>query len=271
MTSSPHADGHTGAPDAWAGLRRWTAARVALGRAGSSLSTADWLAFRWSHAMARDAVHEPMVVQALVDEIAARPWTAEAAIAVHSAAADRARYLLRPDLGRRLDDASAAALDAARPPNGFDLLFVVADGLSSAAAMRHALPLIDAFHALPGAADRRIAPIVVAGEARVALGDEIGERLGARLVAVLIGERPGLSSPDSLGVYLTHAPRVGRRDAERNCISNVRPDGLPPALAARRLAWLCGEALQRRLTGVGLKDGSDDADLGRIESQPMEP
>ncbi|WKB51276.1 ethanolamine ammonia-lyase subunit EutC [Eleftheria terrae] len=244
--------GEAVAPDPWAHWRGLTPARVALGRAGASLPTRELLAFGCAHAQARDAVHLPLDVPALAARIKA---LGPAVQRVRSAAPDRATYLLRPDLGRRLDTASAAALDALDPP-ACDLLLVVGDGLSSAAVERQAVPVIErVLQRCP--AGWRLGPVVLAEQARVALGDDIGQRLRARCVAVLIGERPGLSSPDSLGIYLTHAPRVGRTDAERNCLSNVRPEGLSHDEAARKLLWLAREALRLQLTGVGLKDLSD--------------
>jgi ethanolamine ammonia-lyase small subunit len=168
---------------------------------------------------------------------------------VKSQAPDRATYLRRPDLGRRLSE--EAILSETRNP----IALVVADGLSALAVERHAVPLIRALIAL---APQRwaAAPAAIALQGRVALGDAIGERLGAQLVVVLIGERPGLSSPDSLGAYLTFAPRVGRSDAERNCVSNIRPEGLGYEAAARRIDWIAAAALARGLTGVALKDES---------------
>jgi ethanolamine ammonia-lyase small subunit len=173
---------------------------------------------------------------------------------VHSAAPDREHYLRRPDLGRRLSDDSRAALESSgiEPP---EVVFVIADGLSAFAASKQSLPLLQAVVAR--LADWKIGPVVVARQARVALGDEIGETLRAKLVAMLIGERPGLSSPDSLGVYLTYAPKVGCSDAQRNCISNVRPEGLNYAAAAHKLHYLLTHARRLGLTGVGLKDESD--------------
>lgn len=240
--------------DPWSALRQHTPARVGLGRSGASLPTRELLAFGAAHAQARDAVHLPLDVEALCTRIERLGLPT---VRVRSAASDRATYLLRPDLGRRLDAASAAALDTLRPrAESCDLLLVVADGLSSAAIERQAVPLIDALlRQCPPA--WQIGPVVVATQARVALGDEIGERLGVPLVAVLIGERPGLSSPDSLGVYLTYAPRVGRSDAERNCLSNVREQGLTHDAAARKLWWLAQASRRLQLTGVELKDRSD--------------
>jgi ethanolamine ammonia-lyase small subunit len=189
-------------------------------------------------------------------------------LVVQSAAADRATYLLRPDLGRRLSPASAEALRNATPSDGYDLVLVVGDGLSSMAVQRHAAALVQAI-ATQAPADWTLGPVVVATQARVALGDEIGALLRARMVAVLIGERPGLSAPDGVGIYLTWQPQVGRHDAQRNCISNVRPEGLPIATAAARLWWLCREARRLGLTGVGLKDRSDVAVLDAQAQQPL--
>lgn len=238
----------------WDGLRRFTSARIALGRAGNGVPTAPLLAFDLAHAQARDAVRHPLDAAALHDALRVRGF---ASLDAHSAAPDRAHYLRRPDLGRRLSDDSRAALLRARDalPAAPEIVFVIADGLSALAASRHAMPLLtDTCARLDG---WRIGPVIVARQSRVALGDEIGELLGATLVAMLIGERPGLSSPDSLGVYLTYAPKVGRSDAERNCISNVRPEGLGYAAAAHKLHYLLAHARRLGLTGVGLKDHSD--------------
>lgn len=244
--------------DPWDDLRAYTAARLALGRAGSSMPTAELLRFGFAHAQARDAVHVQLDTQALADALAAEGLPT---LQVHSAAVDRASYLLRPDLGRRLDDASAQRLrDAAgpSPTAGCDLLLVIGDGLSSLAVERNAHAMVTAIRTgLP--AGWTLGPVVIAQQARVALADEAGALLGARLVAMLIGERPGLSSPDSLGLYLTWKPAVGRHDAERNCISNIRPEGLAPTAAAGRFWWLAQEARRLQLTGVQLKDRSDAA------------
>ncbi|AQQ29497.1 ethanolamine ammonia-lyase subunit EutC [Burkholderia cenocepacia] len=241
----------------WAQLKSFTNARIALGRAGNSLPTAPLLAFNLSHAQARDAVHQPLDADALRREIEAAGLLPT--LRVQSAAPDRDHYLRRPDLGRKLSDDSrgllagyGAALDDAP-----DVVFVVGDGLSAFAAAKQALPLLQAVRPRLDADGWRIGPVVVATQARVALGDEIGELLRAKVVAMLIGERPGLSSPDSLGVYLTWAPKVGCHDALRNCISNVRPEGLPHAAAAHKLHYLMTHARRLQLTGVGLKDDSD--------------
>ena len=258
MTHKPPAP-HGIAPDPWADLRAHTQARLALGRAGAALPTAELLRFGMAHAQARDAVHIPLDADALAAQLQALGCATRL---VRSAAPDRATYLLRPDLGRRLCNADAAVLRDMPAEGGapIDLLVVVADGLSSLAVARQAPPLVQAIRQ-QAPAGWHIGPVVIAQQARVALGDEVGSLLEARMVAVLIGERPGLSSPDSLGIYLTWHPQVGRSDAERNCISNVRPEGLEPAQAAARLWWLCGAARQLGLTGVGLKDRSDGLSL----------
>ncbi|MGU3538154.1 ethanolamine ammonia-lyase subunit EutC [Methylobacterium sp. A54F] len=246
------------APDPWIRLARLTPARIGLGRAGSGLPTREVLRFGLAHAQARDAVHTPMDAEAVARAIEDLGFET---LTVASKAPDRASYLRRPDWGRRLSEESLAALAARAggdtPDDAPDLALVVADGLSARAVHEGAAPLLAALQPHVAEAGWRVAPVAVAVQARVALGDGIGAALGARAVAVVIGERPGLSSPDSLGIYLTYAPRPGRSDAERNCISNVRAAGLPHAAAAARLAWLLTQALARGLTGVGLKDESD--------------
>jgi ethanolamine ammonia-lyase small subunit len=239
----------------WSVLRRHTPARIGLGRSGISQPTAPQLDFQLAHAQARDAVHRPLDHEAVDAAVRALGLPT---LTLHSAAADRHVYLQRPDLGRRLDEASTARLASFTADDRADLALVVADGLSALAIERHAAPFIAELQRVL-ARDWRWAPVVIVRQARVAIGDPIGEALGARLVVVLIGERPGLSSPDSMGVYVTWAPRAGRVDAERNCISNVRPEGLPLPVAAGRLAWLLGEARSRQLTGVELKDDSAPA------------
>ncbi len=230
--------------DPWTALRRHTAARIGLGRAGDSVPTERLLEFEVAHALARDAVHTPLDVDALAMQLGGLD-----VVEVRSAAPDRTTYLQRPDLGRRLDPECAALLDR----GGYDAAFVIADGLSARAVHDHAAATLRAVLArLDG---WRLAPVVIATQGRVAIGDEIGELLGAGLVAVLIGERPGLSAADSLGIYLTADPRVGRRDSERNCISNIHPPhGLGYTGAADTLVHLMTEARRLGITGVGLKD-----------------
>jgi ethanolamine ammonia-lyase small subunit len=219
-------------------LRAFTPARVALGRTGHSLPASELLRFQLDHARARDAVYE---------ELDPSPIPCEPVV-LRSAARDRATYLRRPDLGRKLSDDSRALLTR----GDYDAAIVIADGLSAKAVHRHAAPLLAEL--LPRIADWRLAPIAVVLQGRVAIGDEIGEALGARMVAMLIGERPGLTSPDSLGVYLTWGPRVGRTDAERNCISNVRTEGLSYAAAAHTMEFLMRASRERKLSGVKLKE-----------------
>jgi ethanolamine ammonia-lyase small subunit len=264
---APPADGVEGidapvvTPDPWIDWRRATPARLALGRVGTGMPTDETLRFGWAHAMARDAIHAALDVDALAAQLTKQGWAVER---VRSQAADRTTYLRRPDLGRRLDAADAARLRDGAATHGHGpapgVCLVIGDGLSSLAVERHAAALLAALRAhLPP--DTRFAPVVIATQARVALADEVGEAFGATLSVMLIGERPGLSSPDSLGIYLTHTPRRGRHDAERNCISNVRPAGLAYDAAAFKLAWLMREALRRGATGVALKDESDLAVL----------
>ncbi|WP_421737156.1 ethanolamine ammonia-lyase subunit EutC [Caulobacter sp.] len=242
-------------PDPWTALRRHTTARIALGRTGASLPTHEVLAFALAHAQARDAVHTAFQAGEVSEAIEALGLPT---LPVESAAPDRATYLRRPDLGRRLSAASRDLLTA-RSHKPADLAIVVADGLSSTAVHAHAAPLIAALLPLVRAEGWSLAPVAVAHQARVALGDEVGQILGARLVLLLVGERPGLSSPDSLGAYLTFAPRVGLTDAARNCVSNIRGEGLSYPQAAAKLVWLAREALRLGESGVALKDESDTA------------
>jgi ethanolamine ammonia-lyase small subunit len=228
-------------------LRRFTTARVGLGRAGNSVSTRDLLDFQLAHARARDAVHHPFDPHAVVAEVEACGLQSTL---VSSAARSRIEYLRRPDLGRRLDEASSQGLRQCSGP--FDVVFIVADGLSPLAVQTQAAQLIRAVTDRLGQT-WRIAPVVIATQGRVALSDEIGALLGADLAVMMIGERPGLSSFDSMGVYLTWSPRPGRTDADRNCISNIRPEGLSIGAASELLSLLMHESRARRVSGVTLK------------------
>ncbi len=221
-------------------LRTLTDSRIGLERAGGSLTTGDWLALRAAHAAARDAIHA----------VSGQPVIPPPVGYVRSRCQNRQQYLLRPDLGRRLAD------DAELPTGPFDIALVVADGLSPLAVSRHAAGLVGALRNSLAEARLTVSPVIQVAQGRVAIGDEIGERLQARLTAMLIGERPGLSAADSLGVYLTYAPKAGRTDAERNCISNIRDGGLDIPLAARRTINLIEAALARQLTGVQLKESA---------------
>nr|WP_314539476.1 ethanolamine ammonia-lyase subunit EutC [uncultured Massilia sp.] len=243
----------------WEALRRFTPARIALGHAGISQRTASQLAFQLAHARARDAVHVALDAEAVRDALAAA-WPGPPPLLLHSAAASRDVYLQRPDLGRRLDDASRAALASARSVDGgFVLGIVVVDGLSAPAIAHHAVPFLGALRQRLASERWTCAPAVVVRQGRVAIGDEIGELLGVKMVVVLIGERPGLSSPDSMGLYITWAPRRGLTDERRNCISNIHAAGLSYDEAAAKLHYLMNEARKRGLTGVALKDETGSA------------
>lgn len=238
--------------DAWRRLRALTAARIGLERSGASLATKPMLEFRLAHARARDAVHDELDDARLSAEAGAhlRP-----VLSISSAAADRRTYLLRPDFGRCLGPEAAERL--APHAGAYDLSFVVADGLSARAVQSHAVPVLAA--ALPAlrAAAWRVAPLVIVHRGRVAIGDAIAAELGAVAVTVLIGERPGLSSPDSMGAYLTWRPGALTTNADRNCISNIRPEAVGYAEAASKLVFLLCEMRARGLSGVRLKDESD--------------
>jgi ethanolamine ammonia-lyase small subunit len=255
--------------DPWDGLRRHTAARIALGRAGGSLPTREVLAFAAAHAAARDAVHEALDWDRLEADIRSLPCdvvrlesAAAAAAAVASAAsaasaADRATYLQRPDLGRRLSDASAQRLDASDRKAAPDVALVISDGLSAPAAERQVTPLLRELLPMLRTSGVTVSPAFLVRFGRVAIEDEIGARVGAKAAVILLGERPGLGSPDSLGAYLVFNPQPGRTDAERNCVSNIRPGGLPFPAAAATLHYLITEAIRRQISGVLLKDERD--------------
>ncbi|WP_047602642.1 ethanolamine ammonia-lyase subunit EutC [Pseudomonas sp. RIT288] len=246
----------------WLELRRLTPARIALGRTGTSLPTSAQLDFQFAHAQARDAVHLPFDHAGLSAQLSER---GRDSLLLHSAATDRNSYLQRPDLGRKLSDASAQTLRdyALAHPGGVDLAIVVADGLSALAVHRHTLPFLTRLEEQMSADGWSVAPVVLVEQGRVAIGDEVGQLLGAKMVVMLIGERPGLSSPDSLGLYFTYNPKIGLTDAYRNCISNVRLEGLSYGMAAHRLLYLMREACRRQLSGVNLKD---EAQVQTLES-----
>jgi ethanolamine ammonia-lyase small subunit len=222
-------------------LRRFTPARVGLGRAGNSVPTAELLAFQLAHARARDAVHDTLDAAAVRSAVEAEGWQA---LLLKSAARARTEYLRRPDLGRKLES-------GVEIHGKFDIAFVIADGLSARAVERQAVPFLK--HVIPGLPHDSIAPVAIVEQARVAIGDEIGYGFGADIVVVLIGERPGLSAPDSMGIYMTWNPRPGRIDSERNCISNIRPGGLHVGAAAQLLLLLMSDARSRKISGVNLK------------------
>ncbi|HWA86966.1 MAG TPA: ethanolamine ammonia-lyase subunit EutC [Opitutus sp.] len=243
-------------PDPWSRLRRYTNARIALGRAGGSQPTRDQLAFALDHALARDAVHAPFELDRLAAELRAQNSDA---LTLTSAACDRATFLQRPDLGRRLSPESLSQLStlSSQLPSAPDLVVIVSDGLSALAAERQAPPLLSALFPHLRAANLALAPVCLVRHARVALMDEVGSVLRARLALILLGERPGLGTPDSLGAYLEFDPRPGRTNADRNCVSNIRPAGLPPAAAAARLAALLVAARDQQRSGIALKDSGE--------------
>jgi ethanolamine ammonia-lyase small subunit len=241
----------------WRDLNEFTAARIALGRAGSSLPTEEVLRFGLAHAQARDAVHAPLNTEQLIVQLRGDGFTVSQ---VTSRAQNRQAYLQRPDLGRQLLETDAGKLK--RRSGSHAIGVAIIDGLSSLAVQLHAAPLLRELRTQLSW-NLTLSPIVVATQGRVALGDAIAEVLKLELVIVLIGERPGLSSPDSLGAYVTYAPRVGSNDAQRNCVSNIRPQGLNYANAAHKIKWLCENAMINRLTGVALKDESDSVPLSR--------
>jgi ethanolamine ammonia-lyase small subunit len=239
-------------PDPWDKLRTFTAARIALGRAGQSLPTPELLRFQLAHAQARDAVYSELDTGKLRNEIIKSGLQA---LLLQSQAGNRSVYVKRPDLGRKLDADSVLKLNQfPKPAIPFDLSLVLADGLSARAVQEHALPLVLALVPQLEVLNWSLAPIIMVTCGRVAIGDQIGHLLGAQMVAVLIGERPGLSSPDSLGIYLTYQPRPGLTDESRNCISNVRPEGLSFQFAAAKMHYLLTEMRTRKLSGVQLKD-----------------
>lgn len=259
-------DNHSpGTDHPWDRLQAFTDARIGLGCTGVSLPTHQLLAFQMAHAQARDAVHWPLNVEALCEQIMAieSPFTIEPPLQLQTQAADRMTYVQRPDLGRALSSESRQQLQqqADHPATASDLAIVMVDGLSALAVQTHAPPFLEELFAELEADEHRdwqLAPLTVVQQGRVAIGDDVGELLNARAVLVLIGERPGLSSPDSLGLYLTWGPCSGLTDADRNCVSNVRPAGLKYPEASSRVAHLLSESFRRQLSGVQLKERTDD-------------
>lgn len=259
----------TGIPrDPWKGLATRTPARIAIGRAGASLPTREVLSFAMAHAQARDAVHAHLDRTDIVTRLRRLGL---APLEVESRAPDRATYLSRPDLGRQLGQTSRERIEAAAQGTKCDLAILIGDGLSATAVTAHAPAVVEALLPRVKSLGLTLGPVTIAQGARVALGDEVGALLGARLIAVLIGERPGLSAADSLSAYLTYAPLPGRTDAERNCISNIRAGGLAPETAAANLAWLIEAAFRRRVTGVALKDLSGTGLAASAVATGIEP
>jgi ethanolamine ammonia-lyase small subunit len=239
--------------DPWAELKAYTAARIALGRTGTAEPLNAMLEFRLAHANARDAVYAVLDKELLLQELQSLH---QSVFVLHTQAANRSEFLQYPDRGRRLLAKAADELKAFNS-TGYDVCLVLADGLSATAINTHALPVLKLLLPLFEKAGLSVAPVCMVQEGRVAIGDECGSLLRAKLVAVLIGERPGLSSPDSLGVYLTYQPAPGLTDESRNCISNIRPEGLNYPVAAEKMFFLINESLRLKLSGVGLKDNTE--------------
>lgn len=238
--------------DLWEKYRAFTQARIGMGRTGSSVTTQQMLAFRTDHALASDAVWADMDVEKLIAELVALE---QEDLVLDSQAKDRQQYVQRPDLGRLLSAESEEILRS-RPKQEYEISISIADGLSAIAIEQNAIPFLA--YLLPLLKSYRIAPIVIVRQGRVAISDPIGDLLNSQLSVILIGERPGLTSPYSMGAYLTYAPRSGNTDEKRNCISNIRREGLPHEHAAQKLSFLIGESLRRKLSGVQLKDLSQD-------------
>lgn len=236
-------------PDAWSELKQFTDARISLGRCGASLPLSETLSFKLAHAQARDAVWSPFNVESLAQDVAV---LGSRCLSLASSVADRSEYLTRPDKGRRLAEDSRALLKAEQ--KGFDLCLVVSDGLSSRAIHENAVPFLESFMGLVRTAGLTLAPVCLVENGRVAIADEIASTLDARVTAILIGERPGLSSPNSMGVYMTYGPRQGATDESRNCISNVRQGGMSIEAGVQKLAYLVETAFRMQTSGVALKD-----------------
>jgi len=237
--------------DPWFELRRYTQARIGQGRAGCATPTDAQLDFQLAHAMARDAVHQPWLISEFAGSLSA---LGHEPLVLTTQITSREQYLQRPDQGRRLDQTSRDILQS-HAQTSTDIALIVSDGLSSTAVHRHGLELIQAVLNAYTNSSLSVGPICLAANARVALSDEIGALLGARLAVIIVGERPGLSAADSLGIYMTYAPSPDNTDAERNCLSNIRPpEGMSYQVAATKLAYLSQQALVRKCSGVALKD-----------------
>jgi ethanolamine ammonia-lyase small subunit len=265
-------DNETGVTkNTWHALREYTAARISLGRSGVSVPTSEMLAFQLAHAQARDAVHTPLNFEQLTAQLAQLDYPdLPMPLKLASQAADRTEYLQRPDFGRRLNSGSVTKAKNNAGETAFDLAIVVADGLSATAILQNAMPFITALLTKLKQDTWSIAPITLVEQGRVAIGDEVGQLLNADCVLMLIGERPGLSSPDSLGLYLTWAPKVGLNDSSRNCISNIRPEGLVYEAAVVKTQYLLNEARRLKLSGVNLKDRSETSERIANESEVIE-
>ena len=240
-------------PDPWAKLKPYTSARIGLGRSGVSIPSNALLSFRMDHAHARDAVYSTLNVDELLTGLQLMDLTAWV---VKSQVTSRTEYLQRPDLGRKLSTESSIMLSSSAPGISAPLVVVIADGLSATAVNNHALPFLRGLFALMKD-ELLISSVVVVEQGRVAISDEIGQLLGAESVLILLGERPGLTSPDSMGAYFTYGPRIGNTDEARNCVSNIRPEGLSYQVAAAKIFYLISESRRRKLSGIALKDHTD--------------
>lgn len=238
-------------PDAWQSLKAFTSARIALGRTGESVPLKESLNFKLAHAHARDAVYSALKINVLTDALQKFNLPI---VHLHSAVSSRQEYLQRPDNGRKLNGASVEKLAQFPTPEKPDVSIIIADGLSAQAIHDHVVSLLDLLVPALHSSKLTLAPVCIAEQARVAISDEIGSLLQARLAIIFIGERPGLSSPNSLGAYLTYQPRVGLTDESRNCVSNIRPEGLSYTAASVKIFYLITEALKRKLSGVDLKE-----------------
>jgi len=247
--------------DVWSSLRKYTPARIAIGRAGGSLPTREVLDFAWAHAEARDAVKMELDVEKLATSI---ERLGVECLKLESAAADRDTYVRRPDLGRRLSDHSREIISQLNPPTAApDVIVIVADGLSAVAAAEQSIKVLEKILPMLSAGRITVGPVCVVKNARVAIEDEIGEMFNATAAVILLGERPGLGTSDSLGAYLVYQPKVGKTDADRNCVSNIREAGLRPDAAAGTIYYLLSEAMRRKISGVVLKDE-------RVNAMPVE-
>ncbi|MCE0495596.1 ethanolamine ammonia-lyase subunit EutC [Vibrio salinus] len=260
--------------DPWATLKQFTNARIGIGRVGTSIPTEELLRFQLSHARAMDAVHVPLDVDALCEQFSQAPILQPLlpAVRLHSEARDRMEYLQRPDLGRKLDEASIYKVQQLRDDtrSQYDVAFVIADGLSSYAISNHAKPFLELMVKTLNDDPKRdwnIAPVFIVEQGRVAVGDDVCETLNAKEVVLMVGERPGLSSPDSMGLYITWQAVRGNEESLRNCISNIRPEGLKYPNAVHKCFYLLSESQRIELTGVGLKDRSDDVQLEDTSSK----
>lgn len=240
----------------WRDLRRFTDARIGLGRSGISQPTKAQLEFQMDHANARDAIHIPFDMALIADNL---KTVGIPSLCLSSQAQNRTVYLQRPDLGRRLDLPSVQKLRKVKATMGdkVDVSVVIADGLSSTAVHQHSVQMAEMIINALTEQGFSTAPVMIVTQGRVAIGDEIGELLSAKMLILLVGERPGLSSPDSMGIYYTYQPKLGLTDAYRNCLSNIRPAGMQLKEALAKLLWLMNESLQRHYSGVDLKDESD--------------